>query len=88
MRRGCPPVPTPTADEIRDAAAQSAEDGVSTHTSDGQSTTAMDIEKQLKAADRIGTAAALSGTNSNGGKPSGWGKVRMGRVVPPGAGPE
>jgi hypothetical protein len=76
---------TPTAQEILDAAAQNAADGVQSAQADGQSATAMDPIKQLQAADRIAAQKSASGTNANGGPKSGWGMCRNARAIPPGA---
>lgn len=53
-------MPTPDADDIRDAAATSAEAGISSHTADGVSTTAMDPIKQLDVADRVARRTAAT----------------------------
>lgn len=78
-------MPTPTPDEIRDAAAQSAAEGVASAQGDQGSVTAMDPEKVLRVADRLAGRAAAAGTNANGGPRSGWGMCRNARAVPPGA---
>lgn len=76
---------TPTAQEILDAAAQNAADGVASAQADGQSATAMDPVEQIKAADMIAARALLTGTGTNGGAKSGWRGLRAARAVPPGA---
>ena len=76
---------TPTAQEILDAAAQNAADGVASAQADGQSATAMDPTEQIKAADMIAARTALTGTGTNGGAKSGWRRLRAARAVPPGA---
>lgn len=76
---------TPTAQEIIDAAAQNAADGVQSAQADGQSATAMDPLKQIEAADKIAARALLAGTGTNGGAKSGWRGLRAARAVPPGA---
>lgn len=48
------------ADDIRDAAATSAAAGISSHTTDGVSTTAMDPLKQMEVADKVAANAAGS----------------------------
>jgi hypothetical protein len=75
----------PTADEIAEAAATTAADGVQSAMADGQSATAIDPLKQLDVADRIAKREALTGNNPQGGPRSGWGLLRPARVVPPGA---
>lgn len=79
-------MPVPTPDEIRDSVSTDAEAGVSSFTSGDQTTTAMDPEKRLKVADKLAAAQATAGTNANGGRRSGWGRVVTGRVVSPGPG--
>jgi hypothetical protein len=69
-----------SAESIAEAANSPASASV-----DGRSAAAVPIDQQI-AADRYAKGAtALSGTNPNGGKRSGWGKLRTGRAVPPGA---
>lgn len=82
-------MPTPTPDEIVDAAAANAASGVASATADGQSATAMDPLKQLKMADAVATRAALTGPNSSGGRSKGaWGRVaKAQRAELPGGGP-
>lgn len=76
---------TPTPDEIRDAAAQSAAEGVASAQGDQGSVTAMDPLKQLEVADRVATKAAVAGTNPQGGNKSGWRTLRAAKAIPPGA---
>jgi hypothetical protein len=56
-------------------------------TVDGRTAKNQPLPDLIAAETFIGTAAALQGTNRNGGKRSGWGRVRIARAVPPGAGP-
>lgn len=77
-------VPTPTPEEIADAAAQSADDGIQSVTVDGRTTVAMDPVKQLDVADRLAERSALSGANANGGPVSAWNRTRAARAIPPG----
>lgn len=76
---------TPTAQEIIDAAAQNAADGVASAQADGQSATAMDPVKQLQAADRIAAREMAATSSANGGPRSGWSMCRNARAIPPGA---
>ena len=78
-------MPAPTADELLDAAATLANEGVQSATVDGRSATAMDPLKQIQVADAIQSRDLISGTNANGGAKSGWGFLRPARAVPPGA---
>jgi hypothetical protein len=78
-------VPVPTADELYDAAAIVAEEGVQSATVDGRSATAMDPLKQIEVADRIQSRELIAGTNTNGGPKTGWGFLRPAKVIPPGA---
>ena len=55
---------------------------------DGRSATAVSISEQIKAAEYLKSAEAAEETNTSGGPRSGWRGVRMGRAVPPGAGPD
>ena len=70
----------PTPDEIADAAALAAEEGVQSASVDGNSATALDPMKMLDVADRIAarTAAAASGG-------CGWSGLAKSRVIPGGA---
>jgi hypothetical protein len=72
-------MPTPTPDEIADAAAQAAADGVASATVDGRSATAIDPLKQLELADRLKARQAAATSNSP------WKYLRPSQVVPPGA---
>jgi hypothetical protein len=78
------PDATPTAQEIADAAATAAAEGVASASGDGESATAMDPEKQLDIADRLAAREIAAGTNRNGGAVSGWAMLRPARVIPPG----
>lgn len=78
-------MPVPTVDELYDAAATHAEEGVQSATVDGRSATAMDPLKQIQVADAIHSRDLIAGTNANGGAKSGWGFLRPARAVPPGA---
>jgi methylmalonyl-CoA mutase cobalamin-binding subunit len=78
-------MPTPTPDEIIDAAAQNAADGVASGQVDGRQVTAIDPLKQLDVADKVATKAAVAGTNPQGGSKSGWRTLRAARAIPPGA---
>jgi hypothetical protein len=60
-----------TADSIAEAAASPQSASV-----DGRSATAVPIDQQLKALDRLEAAEALEGTNASGGPVSGWSKMR------------
>lgn len=72
----------PTPDEIADAAAEVAEIGVQSVTTDGQTTVAMDPEKALRVADKL--AARAKATAGNGNR-SGWRHMRAARYIPPSA---
>lgn len=48
------------ADDIRDAAATNAADGIVSHTADGVSTTAADPLKQLQVADKLAANSAAA----------------------------
>jgi hypothetical protein len=77
-------VPTPTPADIAAAAAEVAETGVQSVTTDGQTTVAMDPLKQIEAADRLAARDLLGGANPQGGGRSGWRMLRPAQVVPPG----
>ena len=66
-----------TADEIAAAAATSAEAGISSQSSDGVQTTAMDPLKQMQVADKV--AANAAGARTHFG-------LRFTKLVPPGCG--
>lgn len=78
-------MPTPTPEQIRDAAAAAAAEGVASAQADGQSATAMDPLKQIAAADALAARAALSGAAPGGGSKSGWRLLRPARPILPGA---
>ncbi len=71
-------------DDILDAAATAAAEGVAAATGDGQSAVAMDPLKQIQVADKLASRAALAGTNPQGGPRSGWGCLRPGQANLPG----
>ncbi len=73
-------MPDLTIDTISDAAQNPASASV-----DGQSAAIVPISDQIKALDKAAGAAAMSGTNDNGGSKSGWNRLRTARAVPPGA---
>ena len=77
-------MPTPTPNEIADAAAELVADGVAAAASDGQSVTAMDPMKQLDVADRLASRTLGQQANAAGGSRSPWGMTRIARAVPPG----
>lgn len=70
----------PTADEIAEAAATAAQEGVQSATVDGNSATAIDPLKQLDVADRIAARTAAAANNG-----CGWSGLAKSRVVPGGA---
>lgn len=53
--------------------------------SDGQSASGQPLGELVKVANRKAGQDALTGTNANGGKRSGWGAMRAARVIPPGS---
>jgi hypothetical protein len=55
-------MPTPDADDIADKAANVANDGIASMTSDGQSATSLDPEKLLNVSDRLANKSAAVGT--------------------------
>lgn len=65
----------PTPEEIEDAIAEAAEEGIQSATSDGQSATRMSADDQIKLADR---AAARQHTSAG----DAWGAVGRRRVMP------
>lgn len=65
----------PTPEEIEDAIATDAEDGLAAASSDGQSFTAMSADDRLKLADR---AAARQNTSAG----DAWGSVGRRRAMP------
>lgn len=67
-------------DRIDDAIAEPAAAAV-----DGMSATAPPIDQQIKGVTFVEGREALSGTNSRGGKKSGWNCLRPAKSVPPGA---
>lgn len=54
-------------------------------TSDGQSATAQPLPDLIEADRYLKGTSAVTGTNPQGGPRSGWGSLRMARVIPPGA---
>jgi hypothetical protein len=78
-------VPTPTPDEIRDAAAEVAAGGVQSATTGDQTTNLMDPLKQIKAADALESRDLLETTNPQGGPRSPWGMLRPAQATLPGA---
>ncbi len=78
-------MPTPTPDEIRDAAATAAAEGIAAAEGDQGAVTAMDPLKQIAAADALAARAIAAGTNANGGARSAWGMVRPALTKHPGA---
>lgn len=62
-------------------------EGVQSASVDGRSVTGMDPLERIEAAEKLATKDALSGTNANGGAPSGWGGLRAARPIFPGGGP-
>ena len=77
-------MPTPTPDEIADAAATTAEAGIEKSELDGEMMTAMDPMKQLDVADRLASRSLGQQANAAGGSRSPWGMTRIARAVPPG----
>lgn len=75
-------MPTPTPDEIIDAAAQNAADGVASGKVDGREVVAIDPLKQLEVADEI--AKRATGPNPQGGRKSPW-RGTISRAIKPGA---
>lgn len=75
-------MPTPTPDEIIDAAAQNAADGIASGEVDGRKVVALDPLKQLEIADEI--AKRPTGTNAQGGRKSPW-RGAFSRAIKPGA---
>lgn len=78
-------MPVPTADELYDAAAALAAEGVASATVDGRSATSMDPLKQIEVADAIQSRDLIAGTNANGGPKTGWAFLRPAKAIPPGA---
>lgn len=79
-------MPVPTPDEIRDQAATDAAAGVQSFTAGDETVQVIDPEKSLRVADKLAGTQAVAGTNPNGGRRSGWGRIVTGRVVSPGPG--
>jgi len=65
------------ADDIRDAAAANAAAGISSQSSDGVQTTALDPLKQMQVADKVAANAAAARPHFG---------LRMVKLVPPGCG--
>jgi len=65
------------ADDIRTAAAANAAAGISSAASDGQQTTALDPEKQMRVADKVAANAASAQPHFG---------LRFSKLVPPGCG--
>jgi hypothetical protein len=74
-----------TADDVLEAAATVASEGVQSATVDGRSATSLDPLKQIQVADALQSRDLIAGANANGGPKTGWGFLRPARAVPPGA---
>lgn len=69
----------PTPDEIADAAAAAASDGIQSASLDGEAATQLSPMTQLDVADRLRGRTALDVPNPNGGAETGWNFLRPAR---------
>ena len=72
--------------DLSDTIEDRAEEGVESHTADGETTTATSIPDLIAADKYLASKSALDGSNSNGGPRSMWGRTRTARAIPQGFG--
>lgn len=65
-----------------------ATDGVQSASVDGRSVTAVPLDQLIEADKYLKSLEAVEDPSPSGGPKSAWRGLRMGRAIPPGAGPQ